>query len=129
MKKTKLNIIKPSLGFVSMIDSDLVARAIAVHDGLNGNAAYPSPPIDMPGLKAAIDALNTAIAAALGGGKATTVEKDKRRADVIIMLRLLGHYVEGISKGDMKTFVSSGFVAAPTTRTPPQPVAQPLILA
>ena len=125
----KLKIIKPQLGFVSMTDADLVARAIYVHDGLNGNAAYPSPPVDMPGLKAAIDALNAAIAAALNGGKTTTIEKDKRRADVIIMLRLLGHYVEGTCKDDMKTFASSGFVAASVTRTPPQPVTQPIIVS
>ena len=56
-KKTKLNIIKPQLGFVSMTDADLAARALAVHDGMAGNAAYPSPPVDMPGLKAAIDSL------------------------------------------------------------------------
>lgn len=129
MGKTKLSIIKPQLGFVSMTDADLVARATAVHDGLNGNAAYPSPPVDMPGLKAAIDALNAAIAAALDGGKSTTLEKDKRRADVIIMLRLLGHYVEATCKNDMNTFASSGFVAASTTRTPPQPVTSPIIVS
>jgi hypothetical protein len=84
----------------------------------------------MPGLKAAIDALNAAIAAALvDGGKTTTIEKDKRRADVIIMLRLLGHYVEAACKDDMKTFASSGFVAASATRTPPQPVTQPIIVS
>ena len=128
-KKPKLNIIKPQLGFVSMTDADLVARATFVHDGLNGNAAYPSPPVDMPGLKAAIDALNAAIAASLDGGKTATIEKDKRRADVIIMLRLLGHYVEAACKNDMTTFASSGFVAASATRTPPQPVTQPIIVS
>ena len=128
-KKPKLNIIKPQLGFVALTDADLVARATAVQDGLNSNAAYPSPPVDMPGLKAAIDALNAAIAAALDGGKSTTIEKDKRRADVIIMLRLLGHYVEATCKNDLNTFTSSGFVAASTTRTPPQPVTQPLIVS
>ena len=128
-KKTKLNIIKPQLGFVSMADADLAARALAVHDGMAGNVAYPSPPVDMPGLKAAIDSLNAAIAASLDGGKAATIEKDKRRADVIIMLRLLGHYVEATCKNDMNTFVSSGFVTSPATRTPAQPVEKPLILA
>jgi Fibronectin type III domain len=45
------------------------------------------------------------------------------------MLRLLGHYVEVACKGDTKTFVSSGFVAAPThQRIPAQPVSIPSIV-
>jgi Fibronectin type III domain len=47
---------------------------------------------------------------------------------VILMYRLLGHYVELASKNDMNTFVSSGFQAASTgQKTPPQPVTVPLI--
>ena len=59
----------------------------------------------MAGFKAAIDAYTSAVSAALGGGKAAFIERDKRRTDVIIMLRLLGHYIEGACKNDMATFV------------------------
>src|SRR5579883_2219112 len=121
MARAKLNIIKPSLGTTAMSDGDLLQRLNKVHDGMLNNPAYPSAPVDMADFKAAIDAYSAAVTATLEGGKATTVERDKRRNDVIIMLRLLGHYVEANCKNDMTTFLSSGFVAAaPAPHTPPQ---------
>jgi Fibronectin type III domain len=126
--KTKLTIIKPVLGVTNLSDADYVSRVNAVYDGMNGNAAYPSPPVDMPGFKAAIDAYTAAVAAALGGGTAAITARNKRRADVTIMFRLLGHYVESACKNDRPTFVSSGFVASSSgQKTPPQPVAVPVI--
>ena len=105
MSKTKLNIIQPSLGLVRLSDGDLLSRTNAVRDGMVDNTAYPSPPVDMAGFKAAIDAFTAAVAATLEGGKAATVARDKRRSDAIIMFRLLGHYVEAACKNDMKTFL------------------------
>jgi|SRR2546426_6394380 len=128
MPKTKLNIIKPALGFTQMPDGDVLARLNAVHDGMLNNPAYPTPPVDLAGFKAAIDAYTAASAAALDGGKSAITERDKRRAEAVIMLRLLGHYVEVACKGDPNTFVSSGFVAATAQRTTPQPVAVPSIV-
>ncbi len=128
MPKTKLNIIKPALGVNQMPDGDLLARLNAVHDGMLNNPAYPSPPVDMAAFKAAIDAYTAAAAAALDGGKSAITERDKRRADAVILLRLLGHYVEVECKGDPTTFVSSGFVAATRQRTPSQPVSIPSIV-
>jgi hypothetical protein len=90
MPKTKLNIIKPALGVTDMTDGDLLARLNAVHDGMLNNLAYPNPPVDMAGFKAAIDAYTAAAAAALDGGKSAIAERNKRRADAIVMLRLLG---------------------------------------
>lgn len=128
MSKQKLSIIKPALGFLGLPDTDLLLRLNAVHDGMFNNPAYPSPPVDLAVFKTAIDAFTAAVAATLDGGKSATAERDKRRADVIVMLRLLGHYVEAACKNDMPTFVSSGFaVSSGGQRTPPQPVAVPLI--
>src|SRR2546430_10164520 len=104
MAKPKVNIIKPSLGFVQMRDCDLLQRVNKIRDGMFNNRAFPAPPVDMPGFKAAIDAYTAAVSATLEGGKAAIVERDKRRADVIIMTRLLGHYVEATTKNDMTTF-------------------------
>src|SRR5689334_21003328 len=103
MAKQKLDIIKPALGVTQMSDFDLLARLTSVYNGMLNNPAYPSPPIDMPGFKSAIDAFTAAAAAAAhDGGKTSIVERDKRRKDAIIMFRLLGHYVEGACKNDMK---------------------------
>ena len=111
-----------------MPDGDVLARLNAVHDGLLNNPAYPNPPVDLAAFKAAIDAYTAAAAAALDGGKSAITERDKRRADAVILLRLLGHYVEAACKGDPNTFVSSGFVASARQRTPSQPVSIPSIV-
>ncbi|HEY2380817.1 MAG TPA: fibronectin type III domain-containing protein [Terriglobia bacterium] len=127
---TKLNILKPVLGVTGMSDNDLLARLNAVHDKMLNNPAYPTPPVDMPSFQTAIDACTAAVADALEGGKAATVLRDKCRNAAIVMFRLLGHYVESACKGDVPTFVSSGFVLSSTgQRTPPQPVAVPLIIS
>jgi Fibronectin type III domain len=131
MPKTKLNIIKPHLAVNDLSDGDLLQRLNSVHDGMLNNPAYPNPPVDMAGFKAVIDAYTTAAAAAQhDGGKSAILERDKRRADALIMYRLLGHYVETACKNDPKTFASSGFTAASTgRRNPPQPVVAPLIVS
>ena len=131
MPKTKLNVIKPFLAITDLPDGDVLHRLISVHDGMLNNPAYTTPPVDMAGFKAVIDAYATAAAAAQhDGGKNAVTERDKRRAEAISMYRLLGHYVEGASKNDMNTFVSSGFqAAAKAQKTPPQPVAAPIIVS
>jgi hypothetical protein len=99
-----------------------------VYEGLLNNAAFPTPPVDLAGFKAAIDAFSAAITAALDGGKSAIAARDKRRNDVAIMYRLLGHYVEATAKVDMNTFVSSGFVAhVQAPRAAAQPVAVPTV--
>ena len=131
MPKTKLNIIKPFLAINDLPDGDVLHRLTSVHDGIVNNLAYPAPPVDMTGFKAVIDAYTTAAAAAQhDGGKNAVTERDKRRAEAIYIYRLLGHYVEVASKNDMNTFVSSGFQAASRSKkTPPQPVATPIIVS
>src|SRR5882672_9634204 len=113
MAKPRLNIIEPALGVTQIPDGDLLSRLNAVHEGMLNNPVYPNPPVDMAGFKAAIDAYTAAAAAALDGGKSAIAGRNKRRADAVIMLRLLGHYVEVACKGDTKAFISSGFVAVP----------------
>jgi hypothetical protein len=128
MPTQKLNIIKPALGVGQLPDGDLLARLHAVHDGLLNNPEFPKPPVELADFKAAIDVYTAAVAASFDGGKAALIERDKCRNDVIVKYRLLGHYVEGACKNDMKTFVSSGFTAVTHQRTAPQPVTRPSIL-
>jgi hypothetical protein len=128
--KTKVPIIKPALGTFRITNSDFVTRLSAIHDKMNGNPAYPNPPVDMSSFKAAIDAYNAANAAALDGGKTAIAARGKARADLTVMFRLLGHYVEVACKDDMNTFLSSGFVAVrPRQKSTAQPVAVPSITA
>jgi len=118
-KQPKLSIIKPVLGTTGVSDTDFAARLNAIHDGMLNNPAYPSPPVDPAAFKTGIDGYSAAITAALDGGKAAMTALAKHRADVTVMYRLLGHYVESACNGDMNTFVSSGFVAQ--TKSPRAP--------
>jgi len=86
MPKTKLNIIKPLLSLNELSDGDVLHRLHSVYDGMLNNPAYPNAPVDMARFKAVIDAYTTAAAAAQhDGGKNAIIERDKRRADAIII--------------------------------------------
>lgn len=127
-RQPKLSIIKPVLGTTGVSDTDFLARLNAVYDGMLNNPAYSNPPVDPAAFKTSIDAYSSAITAALDGGKAAMIALEKHRAEVTVMYRLLGHYVESACKGDMNTFASSGFVARTNTpRAPEQPVNVPAI--
>jgi hypothetical protein len=104
-KQPNVAIIKPALGTSGMSDTDFVSRLNEVHDRMLNNPAYPSPPVDLAGFKAAIDAYTAAVQAALDGGKSARTALVKQRANVTIMFRLLGHYVEAACKDDSADIV------------------------
>src|SRR2546430_1280565 len=114
--------IKPLLNFGKLSDPELLKRLDAIHDGITGNAAFPSPPVEMPTFKAAIQQYDTLTTEALDGGKKAISAKRKQREVVIKMATQLGHYVEAASNNDLATFHTSGFEAVTNTRTPPQPL-------
>jgi len=111
-----------------MPGADLVLRATAIHTGMAGNPAYPNPPVDMGVLETAIDSYVVSIGEALDGGKKAVIQRNQQREALSKMLQLLGLYVEIHCKDDMTTFLSSGFEAAFTTRTPSQPLPPARIL-
>ena len=61
--------IKAVLGFTKTTDDALVTFVNTVYSGMNGNTAYPTPPVDMPTFEAAIVSLTSLVAAAADGGK------------------------------------------------------------
>ena len=118
--------IKPLENYNRMSDHDIVARATAVETGLTGNPNFPSPPVELPALKTAIDSLAALIAERLDGSKKVIAQKKKQRVVVIKMLKLLARYAEVMCKDDMAIFKSSGFEAAATqVSTQPQPIDRP----
>ena len=127
MPRTKLEIIKPFLAVNDLSDGDVLHRLVSAHDGAFNNPLYPSPPFDEPTFKSVIDRYTTAAAAVVhDGGKLAVEERNKARADAIMMYRMLGHYVETACKNDMTTFVSSGFTTV--SKAPPaspQPLPAP----
>ena len=118
--------IKALLNFNKMLPKDLIARCLAVITGLTGNLSFTNLPVDLAVLKAALDRYSALCADALDSKKAIT-ERDKQQAEIIKMLKLLGHYVEGTCKDDPATFASSGFLQKATARASAQPLAQPTI--
>jgi hypothetical protein len=128
MSKPKLSIIRPALGYALLPDADFLSRLNAVYAGTFGNPAYPNPPVEAATFRADIDAYAHSIADALDGSKKAKADRDKKRVDLTVMLRLIGHYVEANCKANMTTFLSSGFEAASRTKTPPQPLPQPSII-
>ena len=121
--KNTVKKIKASLGFTKMSDTDLLKLLDAILAGMTGNAAFPSPPVDMATFKTAIDSYNTLTTDALDGGKKAMTAKKKQREVVIKMATQLGHYVEAASNNDLAIFTTSGFTAATNTRTPAQPLS------
>src|SRR5438034_11475429 len=87
--------------FSGVTDTDVVARGNAVQTNMTGNSYFPNPPVDLAALKAAVDLLHALIAQAADGSKKVIAEKNKQRAIVINMLRLLGRYVEIQSEGEL----------------------------
>src|SRR5207245_11806623 len=97
---------------------------------LSDNAAtFPKPPVELATYQAAINAYESAIPAALDGSKTAIAQKNRLRDAAIRMYIQLAHYVEANCNDDVATFLSSGFQAAPTTKTPPQPLDQPTIVS
>src|SRR2546429_1580110 len=113
----KVTPIKVSLLFVKAAAADLYTFAMSVYNGMNGNPAYPNPPVDMPTFKVTIDAYNTLIAAALDGSKKVLTQRNHQGEVLIKILKQLARYVGEACKDDMTIFTSSGFQAVSKTRS------------
>lgn len=87
-------------------------------------AGAPAPPVDQATLKAANDALQSAITAAAGGGKQAITAKNHAKDAVIPLLDQLATYVSVNSKGDVNAFVSSGFTPKSTAKSKTPPVSE-----
>jgi hypothetical protein len=119
-----VKLIKPLDGFAQVSDAEVIIRVSAVQTAMAGNANYSNPPVDLAVLKTNIDAFVALVAQAADGSKKVIAQKNKQRATVIEMARMLGRYVEGTSKGDMSIFQTSGFQAASTTKATAQPLSE-----
>src|SRR5438309_8173625 len=99
-----VKLIRPLDSFVHVSDADVITRVSAVQMAMAGNANYPNPPVDLAVLKTNFDAFVALVAQSADGSKKVIAQKNKQRATVVEMTRMLGRYVEGASKGDMSIF-------------------------
>jgi hypothetical protein len=116
--------IKPLDGFTNVSDADVIQRVTAVLTAMAGNSNFPNSPVDLAVLKTNLDAFVALVAQAADGSKKVIAQKNKQRATIVEMVRLLARYVEGASKGDMSTFQTSGFQPASTTKAKAAPLSE-----
>lgn len=106
--------------YTNQSDAELIAAAGAVIQGMTGNAVFASPPVDLNVVQAAIDELNSAVASQAQGGTASTAHKNNKRAELIVVLRRLAHYVQDHCEGDVAKVLDAGFtVAMPNRKSTP----------
>jgi hypothetical protein len=114
-------------GLLTLSAERLIVTAGAVIKGLTDNPSFPSPPLDLKAVQAAVDDLNAALAAQPQGGPSATAEKKNRQEALIKLLRRLRRYVEDNCGNDLSVLLSSGFQAASPTRVR-APLSPPSIL-
>lgn len=107
-------ILHVSLDFAHATDTGLDDFAIGVHDHMDGNPTYPTPPVTMAQLAAATTTLSDAVAASADGGPTSTAAKNNARDALIAKLRELANYVDNNHGNDMEKLLSSGFKAQNT---------------
>ncbi len=120
MSESKVGEIRALVGFRSLPHQDVASRADAVINGMTGNPIYPTPIPTMAVFKPLVDVYHVTIIDADGGGKKQIAARASAQKPVIKGLRQLASYVEANCNDDMAAFLSSGFQAVSTTRTPVQ---------
>jgi hypothetical protein len=118
-------ILKVSMGFAKLPDTELDNFTNGVFKGMTDNAAtYPTPPVTMANLQTARNDFTAKIAAAKAGGPADTAAKNNSRQELLGMLRQLVSYVQINCNNDMALLLGSGFQAMSTNRAQ-SPLDQP----
>src|SRR5262249_22617988 len=125
--KTAVKKLKALFDFLRLPSDGFVSRLTQIHDKMNGNAAFPNPPVDMAAFLAAITTFAASVVVSLDGSKQAIAIMKKQREGLVKMAEQLGHYAEAASNNDPVTFTSSGFEIRSTVRVPQAPLAQPTI--
>ena len=108
---------KVSLGFAELSDTELDNFAQSVINALTGNATYPTPPVTLADLKAAVDDFTAKMAAAQTGGVSATAAKNNSRDTLVGMLRKVATYVQLMCNDDPALLLTSGFQMQSTSRS------------
>lgn len=106
-----MSYTKVSLGFERRKDYDLKNDAVAVLEGMTGNAHFPDPLIPLSVLAESVSAFSTALGEQKSTGPSGTALKDDARQALITNLIRLGSYVQFAANGDRAILLTSGFKA------------------
>ncbi len=119
-------ILRVSLGFADLPDTDFSGFGRTVGTKLQGNPNFTTPVIAPTLVLTAVDELDVAIVAAAQGGTQLTAAKNGKRSVLTDMLRELAAYVQSVAKNDLTVILSSGFTVNKTDRTR-RPLPKPVI--
>jgi len=108
---------KVSLSFGELSDTQLDNFAQGVIAALTGNATYPTPPVTLANLQAALDDYTAKMAAAQNGGVFDTAAKNNSRNMLEGLLRKVAAYVQMMCNEDPALLLSSGFQMQSTNRS------------
>jgi len=125
--KTTVKKLKALFDFLRLPSDAFISRLTQIHEKMNGNAAFPNPPVEMTAFLAAITTFAASVVASLDGSKQAIAIMKKQHEGLVKMAEQLGHYIEAASNNDPATFISSGFEIRSTARVSLAPLAQPLI--
>lgn len=103
-------------GYAQKMDGQLGDVALHVATSLNGNGNFITPPLTPAAITTQATALNVAVAKAIHGTPADTLDKNTKRDALIAALDMLANYVELMAGNDPQKILSSGFELASTTR-------------
>jgi hypothetical protein len=110
--------------FSRMNDLEVAGTGDMLCDQLDGNRYFTKLPFDLAKLKAEVATFRTLIAAARDGSRTIIAQRNKQRAEVIRLMRLLVRYVENASDDDMDAFRTSGLKPAYQNRRPQEQLSE-----
>ena len=114
-KLTNLIIMKNSkivIGFTTLSDGNLEAKALSIIDAMTDNANFPTPSPTLSDVSAAITEYSSALAGAKTRDKTQVANKNIKREALLNLLRDLAAYVNFTANGNKSVIVSSGFDTA-----------------
>ncbi len=100
---------KALINFSRLNDGNLESATHTILSNLNGNAYFPTPVPSLASVTTASNDFSNALIEAKSGNRAAIAEKNRMRAQLIILLRSLATYVTFAADGDITKLLTSGF--------------------
>jgi hypothetical protein len=112
----------PALKLSGRSVTNLITLGRVIAESMTGNAHFPSPPVTMDALKAALDELEEIHLRVLETRSTTALaEQREKKTEVTGMLRNLGAYVSGIALGNELIIRSAGMPVSKVRERHPAP--------
>ena len=107
-----------ALSFARKIDTDLIAFVRNVITLMTNNAQYPTPTPSLAALTTSVNAFETTVHDALGGGKIIIATRNAARVELLALMRQLAAYVQASCNVDLRALI------ARAAESPPRPDRQ-----